>query len=65
MVALRLAERRKPQESCKQIKLSPIQKGAIVDMFAKLDESKMWRLSTGTVVEQQMQMFALECNYEH
>lgn len=34
-------------------------------MFAKLDKSKMWRLSTGTVVEQQMQMFALECNYEH
>lgn len=34
-------------------------------MFAKLDESKMWRLSTGTVVEQKMKMFALECNFEH
>lgn len=48
----------------KQIKLSSFQKGIIVDMFAKLDGNKMWRLSTGTVVEQQMKMFALECNFE-
>lgn len=50
--------------SSKQIKLSPLQKGIVVDMFAKLDGTKMWRLSTGTVVEQQMKMFALECNFE-
>lgn len=48
----------------KQIKLSPLQKEIIVDMFAKLDETKMWRLSTGTVVENQMKVFALECNFE-
>ncbi|CAO3614574.1 unnamed protein product [Mucor hiemalis] len=50
--------------SSKQIKLSPLQKGIVVDMFAMLDGTKMWRLSTGTVVEQQMKMFALECNFE-
>ncbi|KAI9343717.1 hypothetical protein BD770DRAFT_193960 [Pilaira anomala] len=51
--------------SRKQNKLSPLQKGIVVDMFAKLDETKMWRLSTGTVVEQQVKMFALEYNFEH
>ncbi|OBZ80984.1 hypothetical protein A0J61_10968, partial [Choanephora cucurbitarum] len=51
--------------SGKQSKLTPLQKGIVVDMFAKLDRTKMWRLSTGTVVEQQMKMFALECNFEH
>ncbi|KAG1474063.1 hypothetical protein G6F56_000588 [Rhizopus delemar] len=34
-------------------------------MFAKLNETKMWRLSTGTVVEQQMKMFILERNFEY
>ncbi|OBZ80759.1 hypothetical protein A0J61_11192 [Choanephora cucurbitarum] len=51
--------------SGKQSKLTPFQKGIVVDMFAKLNRTKMRRLSTGTVVEQQMKMFAFECNFEH
>ncbi|KAG2213885.1 hypothetical protein INT47_001154 [Mucor saturninus] len=48
----------------KQLKLSPLQKEIIVDMFARLNETKMWRLSTGTVVEQQMEMSELEGNFK-
>ncbi|CAO3593563.1 unnamed protein product [Absidia cylindrospora] len=45
--------------------LSVVQKNAIQAMFSNLDTSKMWRLSTGTLVEQQMDKLALECKYEH
>ncbi|KAI8358555.1 hypothetical protein BD560DRAFT_335052, partial [Blakeslea trispora] len=49
----------------KQTKLSSVDKLLIKDRFEKLEESKMWKLSTGTYVEKQMQKFALACNFEH
>ncbi|KAF7730073.1 hypothetical protein EC973_003019 [Apophysomyces ossiformis] len=37
----------------------------IADIYASLDERNMWKLSTGTYVEKQMEKLALRCNYEH
>ncbi|CAO3591578.1 unnamed protein product [Absidia cylindrospora] len=34
-------------------------------MYGALDPNKMWTLSTGTKVEQQMERYALDCSHEH
>ncbi|KAI8645494.1 hypothetical protein BD408DRAFT_458781 [Parasitella parasitica] len=49
----------------KQLKLCSDDKEKIKNLFDSLDESKMWKLSTGTVVEEKMKEFALNCIYEH
>jgi hypothetical protein len=48
----------------KQLKLFPDDKEKVKHMFNNLDESKMWKLSTGTIVEKKMKEFALNCTYE-
>jgi hypothetical protein len=48
----------------KQIKLSEIDKIKIAQMFEDLELDKCWRLSSGTIVEEKMKEFAVECNYE-
>ncbi|KAI8076667.1 uncharacterized protein B0P05DRAFT_471945, partial [Gilbertella persicaria] len=48
----------------KQSKLSQEDKEMTKQMFDKLDKSKMWKLSTGTVLEEKMREFALNCLYE-
>lgn len=48
----------------KQLKLSSDDKEKIKNLFDNLDERKMWKLSTGTVVEEKMKQFALNCIYE-
>ncbi|KAG1393977.1 hypothetical protein G6F58_012206 [Rhizopus delemar] len=49
----------------KQLKLCSDDKEKIKNLFDSLDESKMWKLSTGTIVEEKMKEFALNCIYEH
>ncbi|KAG1145190.1 hypothetical protein G6F37_012183 [Rhizopus arrhizus] len=49
----------------KQLKLCSDDKEKIRNLFDSLDESKMWKLSTGTIVEEKMKEFALNCIYEH
>ncbi|CAO3643428.1 unnamed protein product [Cunninghamella blakesleeana] len=46
-------------------KLSAEEKNNIKTVFDNLDTKKMWRLSTGTIVEMRMKEFATACNYEH
>ncbi|CAO3593564.1 unnamed protein product [Absidia cylindrospora] len=41
------------------------QKATLQDMFENLDMAKMWHLSTGTIVEKQMEKLAMACIYEH
>lgn len=48
----------------KQLKLFPDDKGKVKHMFNNLNESKMWKLSSGTIVEKKMEEFALNCTYE-
>lgn len=48
----------------KQLKLCSDDKEKIKNLFDSLDESKMWKLSTGTIVEEKMKKFALNCIYE-
>jgi hypothetical protein len=48
----------------KQLKLCSDDKEKIKNLFDNLDESKMWKLSTGTIVEEKMKEFALNCIYE-
>ncbi|CAO3687004.1 unnamed protein product [Rhizopus stolonifer] len=48
-----------------QLKLLPADITKILTIFENLDTTKMWTLSTGTVVEKKMKEFALVCNYEH
>lgn len=48
----------------KQLKLCPDDKEKVKGVFDSLDESKMWKLSTGTIVEHKMREFALNCTYE-
>lgn len=45
--------------SVKQVKLSVEDKDKIKAMYSGLDKSKMWKLSTGTLVEEQMMKHAL------
>lgn len=33
-------------------------------MFEALDRNKMWKLSTGTMVEEQLALLVKECNFE-
>ncbi|KAG1450547.1 hypothetical protein G6F55_009633 [Rhizopus delemar] len=49
----------------KQEKLLPIDKENIKLLYSKLDPAKMWKLSSGVLVEKKMEEFALKCNYEH
>ncbi|KAF7723515.1 hypothetical protein EC973_001890 [Apophysomyces ossiformis] len=46
-------------------RLDATDKEQIEDTFNNLDESKMWVLSTGTVVEKQMKALALASNFDH
>lgn len=48
----------------KQLKLCLDDKEKIKNLFDSLDKSKMWKLSTGTIVEEKMREFALNCIYE-
>lgn len=48
----------------KQLKLCSDDKEKIKNLYDSLDESKMWKLSTGTIVEEKMKEFALNCIYE-
>ncbi|KAI7902478.1 uncharacterized protein BX663DRAFT_76531 [Cokeromyces recurvatus] len=48
----------------KQSKLLPDDKEKVKHMFNNLNEIKMWKLSTGTIVEKKMKEFALNCIYE-
>jgi hypothetical protein len=50
--------------SIKQSKLTSNDKENIKKIYQDLDPSKTWRLSTGTVIENKMEEFALACNYE-
>ncbi|GAN11802.1 hypothetical protein MAM1_0985d11403 [Mucor ambiguus] len=49
----------------KQVKLAEIDKDRIKNMYASMDKSKMWKLSTGKLVEEQMQKLALSKDHEH
>ncbi|KAG1171479.1 hypothetical protein G6F71_006929 [Rhizopus microsporus] len=49
----------------KQLKLFSDDKEKVKHMFNNLNESKMWKLSIGTIVEKKMKEFALNCTYEH
>ncbi|KAI8138881.1 hypothetical protein BJV82DRAFT_280436 [Fennellomyces sp. T-0311] len=46
-------------------KLTEAEKRKIDELFKQLDEKKMWRLSTGTLVERKMEALALKSLYEH
>lgn len=46
------------------IKLSDTDKNSIKALYDSLDKTKMWTLSTGTVVEEQMEQFALSREHE-
>lgn len=35
-----------------------------IKMFEALDPNKMWKLSTGTMVEEQLALLVKECNFE-
>lgn len=48
----------------KQLKLCSDDKEKIKNLFDSLDESKTWKLTTGTIVEEKMKEFALSCIYE-
>lgn len=50
--------------SKKQLKLLPSDKAKIIEMFQSLDLDKCWKLSTGTIVEEKMKEYAIDCNYE-
>ncbi|KAG2191987.1 hypothetical protein INT47_000779 [Mucor saturninus] len=49
----------------KQTKLDDVDKVKIRKLYSDLNEEKMWKLKTGTIVERQMERFALTCNFEH
>ncbi|ORZ05280.1 hypothetical protein BCR42DRAFT_301073, partial [Absidia repens] len=46
-------------------RLSPKDKADIKMMYDGLIESKMWKLSTGKMVEKSMMDLAMKCDYEH
>lgn len=48
----------------KQALLTPDDKLAIEEVYKNLDTLKMWRLSSGTIVEKEMERFALTCIFE-
>lgn len=48
----------------KQLKLCSDAKEKIKNLFDTLNESKMWKLSNGTIVEEKMKEFALNCTYQ-
>lgn len=48
----------------KQAPLTPDDKIAIEDIYENLDPFKMWKLSSGTIVEKEMENFALACTFE-
>lgn len=48
----------------KQLKLCPDAKEKIKNLFDTLNEIKMWKLSNGTIVEEKMKEFALNCTYQ-
>jgi hypothetical protein len=50
--------------SVKQEKLCDSDKQAILRMFDSLNQSKMWKLSSGVVAEEKMRELALKCEYE-
>ncbi|KAK4520022.1 succinate--CoA ligase beta chain [Mucor velutinosus] len=51
--------------SAKIPKLSVLDKKIIQSLYDRLDRSKMWRLSNGTIVEDKMKEVALGFEYEH
>ncbi|KAL9552063.1 hypothetical protein MBANPS3_003956 [Mucor bainieri] len=51
--------------SVKQIKLTEEDKSKIKTMYASLEKEKMWKLSTGTFVEEKMMEHAIKQEYEH
>lgn len=50
--------------SAKQVKLTDADKQKIRNMYTGLDKAKMWKLSTGTLVEEQMMKLAISQEYE-
>ncbi|KAL9548249.1 hypothetical protein MBANPS3_005776 [Mucor bainieri] len=52
-------------ETVKLPKLSDADKANIVLLYDSLNKSKMWKLSTGTFVEEKMRECALEKDHEH
>lgn len=48
----------------KQPKLSFLDKDYIKKLYEDLNESSMWKLSSGMVVEKKMKEFVLACNFE-
>lgn len=50
--------------SVRQVKLSPEDKSKTNKMYADLDKTKMWKLSTGTLVEEQMMKHVIIQDYE-
>ncbi|KAG1644675.1 hypothetical protein G6F44_002587 [Rhizopus delemar] len=56
-------------ESCstmmKQALLESEDKIAILELYKNLGSLKMWKLSSGAIVEKKMEQFALACTFEH
>ncbi|KAL7311131.1 hypothetical protein PS15m_008933 [Mucor circinelloides] len=50
--------------SAKIVKLNDNDKSKIAELYNGLDEAKMWKLSTGTIVEEKMKQFALSRDHE-
>lgn len=48
----------------KQALLKPEDKIAVAELYNNLDPLKMWKLSSGTIVEKKMEEFAMACTYE-
>lgn len=46
-------------------KISLIDKEKIISLYKQMDETKMWKLSTGKLVELQMLKMVESCNFEH
>ncbi|CDH52463.1 chitin deacetylase [Lichtheimia corymbifera JMRC:FSU:9682] len=46
-------------------RLTPSDQARASKTFEALDPSKMWKLTTGTIVEEQLASLVKECNFEH
>lgn len=53
-----------PTEAATKHKLSPEDKVSIQKLYQSLDKAKMWKLSTGKVVELEMMKLAINQDYE-
>ncbi|KAG2231000.1 hypothetical protein INT48_002779, partial [Thamnidium elegans] len=62
--AIAVSSSSEPSITSKQLKLCSDDKEKIKNLFDSLDESKKWKLSTGTILEEKMKEFALNCIYE-